>query len=226
MGGDDGTIHELDLSTGRTSVLAQGLGLIRGIVPLEDGTMLVTALLTHVILIVGADGTSSILAGASGQAGTADGAGTFARFNQPVDIVRLPDGSFAVSDLGNDRIRRVTPSGSVTTLAGSSRGFRDGATESALFAGPSGLAVDGLGNLYVSDRFNHRIRKITPDGLTVTVAGDGNDGFLDSPDPLRAEFAEMEGIDLAPSGDALYIADGAAGSTRPFHRLRVLVLSP
>lgn len=223
--GDDGVLRRIERNTGIQTVVATGLGLVRGIVANADGTIVTSALLTHVIWLVEPDGATSILAGAFGQSGLVDATGSAARFDQPVDIVALADGSFAVADLGNDRIRRLTLTGTVTTLAGTGRGFRDGPIAVAEFDGPSGLALDGGGNLYVSDRFTYRIRKITPGGIVTTIAGDGSDGFRDAQDPLQAELSAIEGIDLAPDGQLLYLADGNAGGSGAFHRIRQLNLS-
>jgi len=225
VGGDDGTMRRLS-GSGVPTVLATGLGLVRGLVALADGSFVVSALTTHVLWRVAPDGQESILAGSPGQAGLVDGFGAAARFNQPVDIVVMPDGALAVADLGNDRIRRVTVDGTVTTLAGIGGGYRDGALAVAAFDGPSGLALDADGSLFVSDRFNHRIRRIDPAGQVTTVAGSGVAGADDATAPLLASFASMEGIDIDTAAHVLYVADGDAGQPGPFHRVRRLSTQP
>jgi sugar lactone lactonase YvrE len=118
-------------------------------------------------------GLVSTLAGFAGSVGSQDGTGTNARFNQPGGLAVDTAGNVYVADTGNATIRKITPAGVVTTLAGSaaSRGNRDGGGSSAWFNSPHGIAVDASGNLYVADAMNATIRKITPDGTVSTLAG-------------------------------------------------------
>ncbi|MBN9349893.1 MAG: IPT/TIG domain-containing protein [Chitinophagaceae bacterium] len=111
------------------------------------------------------EGVVSILAG-DGHNGFADGHAGSARFNYPMGITTDSNGNIYVADFGNNRIRKITPAGTVSTLAGGgARGFADGTGSSARFNSPYGIAVDGQGNIYVADRDNNRIRKITSDGV-------------------------------------------------------------
>src|SRR5205085_7159943 len=107
----------------------------------------------------------STLAG-SGTPGYADGAARAARFADPFGIAIGREGSLYVADAGeSNRIRKVSPRGEVTTLAGGREGFADGAGAAASFNTPSALALDASGNLYVADTGNNRVRKVTPEGL-------------------------------------------------------------
>jgi len=92
--------------------------------------------------------------------GIADGTGTAANFNNPWHVAVDSSGNVYVGDYNNHRIRKITPAGVVTTLAGSSQSFADGPGASAFFYNPQGLAVDSSNNVYVADSNNYRIRKI------------------------------------------------------------------
>ncbi|MBS1661907.1 MAG: hypothetical protein JST68_12745 [Bacteroidetes bacterium] len=111
-----------------------------------------------VIRKITADGTVSTLAG-SGARGVADGAGDKANFDNLWDIAADSKGNIYVID--DDMIRKVGPDGTVSTVAGSSKGYADGDGPAAKFTAPSGLAIDAADNIYVADANNNRIRKIT-----------------------------------------------------------------
>ncbi len=97
--------------------------------------------------------------------GFADGIGTEAQFNLPFGVAVDSEGNVYVADLDNHRIRKITPAGVVSTLAGTgTEGFADGTTTTAQFNGPTGVAVDSSGNVFVADSDNHRIRKIESTG--------------------------------------------------------------
>jgi DNA-binding beta-propeller fold protein YncE len=124
------------------------------------------------------NGQVSTLAG--GAEGFKDGAGAEASFNTPSALAIDSAGNLYVADTGNHAIRKVTPTGLVTTLAGDgTAGNADGALSDARFNGPCGVAVDAHGNIYVADTYNDRIRRITPDGQVKTVAGGDLPGYRD-----------------------------------------------
>jgi sugar lactone lactonase YvrE len=100
------------------------------------------------------------LAGSTLVAGFADGTGAAARFNFPTGVAVDAAGNVFVADTDNHRIRRITPAGVVTTIAGSSAGYLDGVGSVANFSSPFGVAVDVAGNLYVGDVNSHRVRQI------------------------------------------------------------------
>ena len=136
--------------------------------------------------------TVAVLAG-DGVRGTDDGIGTRARFSEPFGIVAAADGTIFVADAGHsDRIRRISPDGHVSTVAGG-------------FSTPSGLALAPDGTLYVADTGNHAIRRITPDGSVSTVAGDFAPGYADGP-AHQARFNGPIGIAIAPDG-RIFVSD-------------------
>ena len=115
-----------------------------------------------------------------GSAGHADGNGTQASFHHPTGVAVDGDGNIIVSDHCSHRIRKISPDGSVSTLAGSgSAGHADGHGTQASFHSPYGVAVDGDGNIIVADYASHRIRKISPDGSVSALAGRGSAGHAD-----------------------------------------------
>ncbi|WP_285447830.1 NHL repeat-containing protein [Xanthomonas sp. LMC-A-07] len=117
---------------------------------------------------------------AGGREGFADGIGAAAAFNTPSGIAFDMAGNLYIADTGNHAIRKRTPQGVVTTLAGDgSAGFRDGAAAQARFNGPIGVAVDAQGRVYVADTYNDRIRVIAPDGQVSTLAGGALPGMAD-----------------------------------------------
>src|SRR5205814_1888170 len=121
------------------------------------------------------------LAGTAGLTGSADGTGTAARFNLPDGIATDSAGNVYVGDSFNNAIRKITPAGVVSTLAGTAGmpGSTDGTGPAASFNLPDGVAADGAGNVYVADSGNHTIRKITAAGAVTTVVGvAGQVGFV------------------------------------------------
>lgn len=118
-------------------------------------------------------GMVTTLAGSAGEYGSADGTGSAARFASPQGVAVDASGNVYVADTINCTIRKVTPAGVVTPLAGRAgwAGDVDGTGSSARFGWTNGVAVDASGNVYVADNSNHTIRKVTPGGVVTTIGG-------------------------------------------------------
>lgn len=145
------------------------------------------------------------LAGSS--AGYVDGDVSVAKFSAPIDVVVDSTGNLYVLEVNGNRIRKISTTGQVTTLAGSgTAGYADGVGTSASFNAPYSMALDKADNLYVADRANNRIRKVTPDGHVSTLAGNGTAGTVDSQDSASAEFNAPSGIAIDNYGN-VYVSD-------------------
>ena len=141
-----------------------------------SGNIFVANYLANTIMEVSPSGTVSTYAG-TGKAGANNGPAASATFFYPNSVAVDAANNLYVSDGVNNLIRKITPSGMVSTLAGSGNaGAVDSTGVNASFNGPAGLAVDAAGNVYVADANNNLIRKITPAGVVTTLAGNGQQG--------------------------------------------------
>ncbi len=201
-GGNDGT--------GNSARFDRPLGLAAD----AAGNLFVADSGNHVIRKVSAEGVVTTLAGSAGSAGSADGTGREARFRSPGDVALDGAGNVMVADAYNHTIRKITPAGVVTTLAGKAEmrvgqpvgGFADGKGDAARFRCPRGLAVDPAGNIFVADTENALLRKITPAGLVTTVAGSaGNAGSVNGTGTV-ARFSTPQGVTVDAAGN-VYLAD-------------------
>lgn len=138
--------------------------------------------------------------------GRNDGAGTAASFNQPSSMVTDAAGNLYVADYFNHLIRKITPSGTVSTFAGNgTQSTVDGTGVSASLAGPLGVAIDSHGNILVAEYTGHTIRKITPAGVVTTIAGSGTAGFANGVG-TNAKF-NMPGALVIDANDNIYVGD-------------------
>jgi streptogramin lyase len=153
-------------------------------------------------------GEVTTLAGLAGGSGSADGTGSAARFSLPFGLVVDNNRNVYVADTHNHTIRKATPAGEVTTLAGlaGSSGSADGARGDARFSYPYSVAVDDAGNLYVADQGNHTVRKVSPAGEVATLAGlAANLGSVDGTGS-GARFYFPHGVAVDRAGN-FYVAD-------------------
>ena len=158
------------------------------------------------------------------------GPGTSAGFDDPCGVAVDREGNIFVADCGTHRIFKVTPGGSVSTLAGGGTdgntdgdsGFQDGPGADALFNTPAGIAVDGDGNVFVAGSLNRRIRRVTPEGIVSTIAGSGEEGDASDGTGTAAGFYAPNWIMIDPDGNIIVTDDDshsirkiAAGLTPP-----------
>jgi len=152
------------------------------------------------------DGVVATLAGSTTCGPIVNGTGTAAQFDSPAGVAVDGAGNIYVADTGNNAIRKITPAGVVKTLAGGSFGHANGTGSAAQFFAPSGVAVDGMGNIYVADTDNLTIRKITPGGVVTTPVGlAGNAGSADGTGSA-ARFNYPQGVAADNAGN-IYVAD-------------------
>ena len=164
------------------------------------------------------EGFVSTLAG-TGSAGYQDGSGLVAQFQSLGDIDLDRAGNLYVADTVNNRIRKVSQTGMVSTVGGNGNpGFADGPSDSAQFVYPSDVVVDGAGNLFITDSFNYRVRKIAVTGIVSTLAGSGTAGFLDG-DALTAQFWLPLGLEMDSLGN-LYVTEAGTTLADPYRRIR------
>ena len=170
-----------------------------------DGSLYVADTDNHCIRMISVTQAVTTLAG-SGEQGFADGVGKQARFDSPIGVAVDQAGNVYVSDWGNHCIRKITSRGVVSTLAGTDKeGLADGQGRSARFDDPAGVAVDSQGNLFVSDCDNHRVCRITPDGVVTTIAGPPVAGATDTAQS-SIQLHEPAGLALDRAG-YLYVAE-------------------
>lgn len=194
--------------TGRSGARTLGLD--------SAGNLYVADTLNHVIRKLTPAGVVTTLAGSAGSSGSVDGTGAAAQFSSPYGVAVDGAGNVYVADAGNNTIRKVTAAGVVSTLAGrdgANSGSTDGSGANARFNNPGGIAADSAGNLYVCDTNNHTVRKVTATGGVTTLAGAA--GIRGSSDGigLNARLNGPTGIAVDGAGN-VYVSDTGNGTIR------------
>jgi serine/threonine-protein kinase len=179
-----------------------------GIAAGKDGTIYFTDWAKDLVCKISPDGKLSEVAG-DGSPGAEDGVGHAASFYLPEGIAVDENGTLYIADCYNNMIRKISPNGTVITLAGKAGkhnvGSKDGKGAAASFNHPCGIAVDNKGDVYVADAGNNKIRKITPDGVVSTLAGTGKRGLANG-DAKAASFNRPFGVAVDGAGN-VYVAD-------------------
>ena len=175
---------------------------------LADGSVLVADYGNHRIRRVSPSGQMTTVAG-TGTAGYSGDGGpaTSARLSWPLDVEPTADGGFLIADLGNKRVRKVSPAGIITTVAGNGvegASGDGGPATSAQLAAPTGVAVAADGGFLVVDAATHRVRRVSPGGTITRVAGSGQAGGAgDGGSAATAQLNTPVGVEALPDGGFL-----------------------
>ncbi len=186
------------------------------------GVLYVADTANHRIRKVATDGSVSTLAG-NGAAGSTNGLS--AKFNEPLGIARDSSGFVYVTEAGSQAIRKIAPDGFTSIFAGDpgNSGFVDATGAAARFANPTGLAVGVGGVLYVADKGNHRIRKISSSAAVITVAGSGASGTLDGFGEVAQFFSPISLATTATGG--VIVGESGSSTLRKITSLQILLQS-
>lgn len=192
----------------RTATFSDPFGVVvdrRGNLYISDGGQ------SNRIRRITTDGKVETIAGST--EGFADGNALQAQFNTPSGIVLDKKGNIIIADTSNNRIRKLSTDGKVTTIGGSgAAGYKDGPANEAEFDGPIGVAVDKQGSVVVADSYNDRIRQISADGAVTTIAGTGSPGFIEGNASI-ASFNTPSGVAVDSHGN-IFVADTGNGAVR------------
>lgn len=209
-----GSTNDINKNTGPghpsppQEALASFLASPQSVVTSSSGTVFVSDFGNNRVRRINSDGTVTTVAG-DGQAGFRGdgGSATSAELSEPSGLALDAAGDLYIADSGNNRIRKLTPAGVITTVAGNGLAGDTGDGGRAIDAQlhqPAGVAIGPDNSIYIADTGNNRVRQVTPNGIIITVAGNGQRGFADGL-AIHAELDEPTGV--AAAGGTLYIAD-------------------
>ena len=212
-------IRRVDAS-GTITTVVTGFHHPRGIAVDRSGNLYVADTWRNRIRQVDPSGTITTVAGTGERGFSGDGGPAIeARLDLPGDVAVDDSGNLYIADTFNFRIRRVDTAGTITTIAGIGRGIDNGGTgpaTGAVLNTPKGVAVDGTGNLYISDTIHGRIKRVDTSGIITTIAGTGRNGYSGDGGPgVEADLFHPQGIAVDSSGN-VYFSDSGN------HRVRVL----
>ena len=206
---------------GGPAVLAQ-LNIPNGAVMGTDGSVLIADSLNNRVRRVDPGGTITTVAGGGPGPGLGDGdAATNATLAFPADVDWQSDGGFLIADNDNDRIRRVSPGGTITTVAGTTQGFSgdNNPATSAQLNDPASVTSTPGGGFLIADKDNHRVRRVDPNGTITTAAGVGTPGSIGDGGPATAAALNLPAnVAYGASSGSILIAD------RANHRIRHIAL--
>lgn len=171
--------------------------------------MYITDVFNNKIRKISSTGQVSTIAGST--EGFTDGQGVNAKFSAPVGITIDNAGNLYITDHVNHKIRKITPNGLVTTIAGSTSGFADGIGNVAKFDFPDGIEIDATGNLFISDLLNNKIRKVSSTGQVSTIAG-STQGLADG-QGVNAKFYGLRSSTIDAAGN-LYVVESRNNKVR------------
>jgi hypothetical protein len=190
------------------------------VVVTPDGGYLIADVDNNRIRSVSPAGTISTVAGNGGFGSGGDGGpATSAQLADPSGVALTPDGGLLIGDMSNNRVRRVAPDGTITTAAGTGpagSGGDGGPATAANLNSPIGVAAAADGSYLIADRFNHRVRRVTPDGTITTAVGTGSAGF-NGDGALGPDTQLNEPFDVAINQDGDYLIADEVN-----HRIRSL----
>ncbi|MFZ6654758.1 hypothetical protein [Undibacterium sp. TJN19] len=187
----------------------------KGLVIDSSGNLYIADTGNHIIRKMTPQGVVTTIAGKAGQAGSTDGMNSTARFKFPSGLAIDAKNNLYVADVANSTIRKISPEGQVSTVAGSPGQFAwaDGQGASARFNRPMGITANAAGELFVTDMINYCIRKISPNGVVSTIAGQpGKQGLRDGTG-TQAQFGVAKDIAVDADG-VLYVADESNNAIR------------
>ena len=198
--------------------MAARLDMPLGIAVDAAGNLFIVDSGNHAIRKVTRDGIIQTVAGNRREGFSGDGGpAAAASLSEPIAVAVDGSGNLYIADTGNQRVRRVSPDGIIQTIAGSGKsGYSGdgGPATAATLNDPSGVAVDASGRLYIADRLNRRVRRISPNGTIETVAGNGSAVLPEDGVPATAAHLDIpRGLAVDSSG-AIFVSDSNA------HRVR------